>query len=233
MLQNNKIRPPSSIKFPILSIVFDKVRSLLGGDRFNNLYFSIQNAIESLKIPNPILLDYGCGNLSLAYHLKKNGCIKDFIGIDTYEKPFFSDIDTNLLYKNYLQIDKNVNFNLANNYDVCIMVDVLHHIDESERVKILKNIQENSDFLIIKDHLEHSLVSRYLLRLADFFGNYAYGVTIPKKYFTREAFLDLMLSAGYIEIQFFSDVKIHDGLFGFIIKKKYHFISILVKNDRY
>ena len=81
--------------------------------------------------------------------------------------------------------------------------------------------------MIIKDHFEFSVFSRQLLRLAYFFGNYAYGVKIPKRYFNQKTFNKLTTTVGYREIKLIKNVKIHDGFFDFILKSKYHFISIL------
>ena len=130
-----------------------------------------------------------------------------------------------LEYHNY----KNLN-NLSNfKSDVVILVDVLHHIGIDKSHLILKRLSKNSKTLIIKDHFEHGYFSRQLLRFIDFYANYAYGVTIPKKYFDYNSWKKTVKKTSLKEEYFEKKFQQHDGLFNLILNKRHHFISVLTK----
>ena len=83
--------------------------------------------------------------------------------------------------------------------------------------------------LIIKDHFEHGMISRQLLRFVDFYANYAYGVVIPKIYYSEKTWIKTIKLSKLKQLYFEKNFQQHDGLFNLILNKKHHFISVLKK----
>ena len=110
-----------------------------------------------------------------------------------------------------------------------LLVDVLHHIGVNESFKLLKKLSRYSKLIIIKDHFEHGHISRQLLRFVDFYANYAYGVVIPKIYYSEKTWIKTIKLSKLKQLYFEKNFQQHDGLFNLILNKKHHFISVLKK----
>ncbi len=117
-------------------------------------------------------------------------------------------------------------------YDLSICADVLHHVgvDNSREIeKILNFLKSNSDFILIKDHYEFSLISRQILRFMDFIGNYYNNVNIPKNYFTKNSYKNLIKKLNLISYKEITNYYYYLKIFLFFANPKFHFISILKK----
>ena len=208
-----------------LIFISDFIRKVSKGDRLT----SISNKVGSLiqkeaknKKKRITVLDFGCGSMEISKKIQHKKFIKKIIGLDVF--------DANYKYKK-LQYFKYKNFSNLKKFksDVVILVDVLHHMGVDKSYLVLKKLSQNSNAIIIKDHFEHGFFSRQLLRFVDFYANFAYGVTIPKKYFDiiswKKTVKKTKLKENYFEYNF----QQHVGLFNFILHKKHHFISVLKK----
>ena len=225
MKKNLSPRPPEKTPRPFLASLLSSIRKLTGGNRFENLYDATKSIILSLNVKNIRLLDYGCGTMSFSSRLKDDGLISEFIGMDIYAKPL--NIENEHKWENYIQIKSNGILKGLGKFDFALLIDVLHHAKEEDQEIILRELSLVSSLILVKDHFEYGLISRSLLRLADWYGNYAYGVSIPRKYFNKESWYKLVQSAGLIEAVIEKNIRVHDGIFGIIIRPKNHFISIL------
>ncbi len=140
-----------------------------------------------------------------------------------------------------LNSDKNIKFFHLNkldykkNYDIVIIIDVLHHIGlESTKdiKKILSKISNVTDYIIIKDHFEKNILSRVLLILMDFIGNFHNNVKIPKIYFKKDQFNNLINDLKLIEIKRIADIYYYKQIWLFFRNPDLQFISILkTKNE--
>jgi hypothetical protein len=225
-------RPQSLTSKVYLSKFLDLIRSVFGGSRLVNLLPEIETAINNfqpLQGSEIYLLDYGCGVMEIPIQLKKNGVIKDFIGADIYDAPVAeSSSDERWSHYRKLSNEKGAISELLNTFHLVTLIDVLHHvIDDKQKVKILRELSSVSSFILIKDHVEQGFLSRQLLRLADWFGNYSYDVTIPHRYFDQDSWNRLIEEANLQEIVIINKVNVHTGLFRFLIPPNNHFISIL------
>ena len=225
----NSMRDENQTPMVRLSLLLNFVRKILKGDRFSNLYQAISHEISIMGLVNPILLDYGCGLMNFSSRLKLDGTISEFIGMDIYPVPS-ATVDPDNLWANYRQITKVGMEELGRDFDIAMIVDVLHHAEERDHPRILQQLAKHCKFILVKDHFETGYVSRQLLRLADWYGNFAYGVSIPKRYFDLQSWANLVRSSGLVEVRLVKNVKVHEGLFGLLIPPKRHFISILVKD---
>ena len=227
---NNAMRGEQQTPKLKLSVLLNIFRNVVGGDRFGNLYAAISKEIKNLGIDSPVLLDYGCGIMNFSSRLKAEERIFDFVGMDIYPSPISSEVG-NELWMNYRQINKEGVASMGMKFDISIVVDVLHHANEKDHLEILNQLASCSEFILIKDHFEYSYLSRQLLRLADWYGNYAYGISIPRRYFSPKRWSSLVADSGLQELRLTNKVRVHDGLFGLIIPPRLHFISILVNKN--
>lgn len=114
-------------------------------------------------------------------------------------------------------------------FNFAICVDVLHHIRREEDVlALLTEAKRVSSHIVIKDHIEMGWPSRQLLRAMDFVGNYGYGVSIPKAYFSKDSYCDLIAKAGLQELAHIEGVSLYDGkLIAALGANRLQFISVL------
>ena len=133
------------------------------------------------------------------------------------------------LWKHYRQFNtKKIDFP-DDYFDVGLFSDVLHHIPESERLVVISEAARVCKYLIIKDHFEHGLVSRHILRMMDFVGNYGYGVSVPQRYFDNNSFVMLLQAANLHEISRRSEIDLygHLAFIKYLLRPNLQFISVL------
>lgn len=229
-IDQTSVRPEASTPRSLLAKLLNGTRTLLGGDRFENLYRSLADQIRSiddLRHAKIMLLDYGCGVMSFSERLLSDGVINSFIGVDIFPSPNSSDGAPVEKWINYRQIPDAGLDNSLGSFDLTIVNDVLHHANPDDRPEILRTLSMMSRFILVKDHFEYGHISRQLLRLAYWYGNYAYGVNVPDRYFDQKSWQDLIEKAGLKEVKLTTGVKVHHGMFGLLIPPRYHFISLL------
>ena len=190
--------------------------------RVNQLSTYFAEIIKSLNKDNKIvrLLDVGCGDMTIAKSIATKYEKIEFTCIDIY--PNIEDWD------NYFEFDgKNIPFD-DKEFDVTLFSDMLHH--DSDNIKsLLMEAKRVSKVIIIKDHFEYGLWSRKLLQTSDFIGNYGYGVSIPRHYFSKHSFSDLLDECKMMEIQRICPIQLYKNspIIKSIFKSKYQFISII------
>ena len=131
-------------------------------------------------------------------------------------------------YKNieFFNLD---NLSKSEKVDIVIISDVLHHIGFENSTKIesiLNDFSKISDYIIIKDHFEYSIFSRILLRFMDFIGNFADGVSIPKRYLKKEELKDIEKKLNLKKIDKIEKIKLYKFFFFPFNRNKYQFIRI-------
>lgn len=231
---NTRIEDPNAVRDeipdsglrPALARLLSGGRRWFGGDRFEGVSDALASAIGSLSDQLPesrCLLDFGCGNMAISGDLKRRGSVAEAWGVDTYQPPAGDD-----KYDRYTQISDATALPFGENqFDMTICVDVLHHIGVDEGAKVLRELARVSRYVVVKDHFEYGFFSRQLLRLADWYGNYAYGVNVPDRYFDKQSWAGIVSTAGLEEVSLACPVRVHKGLFGLILPPRNHFVSIL------
>jgi SAM-dependent methyltransferase len=190
--------------------------------RVNILSTLFVEVIRSLNTENRKvrLLDVGCGDMTIAKTLASKYKKLRFTCIDIY--PNIEDWD------NYFEFDgKNIPFD-DKEFDVTLFSDVLHH-DFDNIKSLLMEAKRVSNIILIKDHFEYGLWSRRILQVADFIGNYGYGVSIPKHYFSKQSFSDLLDECKMKEIRRICPIQLYknSALIKLLFKSKYQFLSII------
>ena len=188
------------------------------------------NIKENSKIK---FLDYGSGYNPALIKLIINKLSKKYenCNFEAYCYDFYTENHLKVLNK-----DKNIIFKKigdlddADQYDFCLVIDVLHHIgiDDDDKIsQLIKKLKLKSRFLIIKDHLQYSSFSNLLLIIMDFFSNYGDGTKIPKIYFNINTFEKLLIKSNLKEVKRINNKKYYKWYWPYINSEKFQFISIL------
>ena len=224
--ESNLMRSSVSSKNKLVNHFFFIIRKIGGGDRFSNLFPYIEKEVLYVKkkLKRKLhLLDYGCGKMDFSIILTKKKFIYKAICVDNYEW------QNEFINKNceYINISKNKTVFQKNQFDIAIIIDVLHHVGINQCYKELKKICNISKYVIIKDHYEYGYISRQILRLGDWFGNFGTDISIPKKYFTEFKWQIMIKKLKLNQIKIIKNVKQHKGLFSLILSSKHQFIAII------
>jgi hypothetical protein len=209
--------------------IFRKI--LLRDQREKNISLILIKLINELKPKNRIsILDYGSGYDPLLIKMIVNNlCISRYIKAECFDFYTSNQIqilnkEKNIIFRNLSTIKKN------KQYDFAIIIDVLHHIgiDNSKKIiKLIKNLKKKAKFLIIKDHFEWSSFSRLCLRFMDFIGNYHNNINIPKEYYSKEQFENLLKDNNLFVKKRITNVRYHSRIFFFLSNPRFHFIYII------
>ncbi|MEJ2884623.1 class I SAM-dependent methyltransferase [Pedobacter sp. GR22-6] len=173
-------------------------------------------------------LDIGCGDMKISSLISQKASQINFKCIDVFPKPE-NRIDIN--WDNYLQYDGVQIPYEQNSFDAAILVDVLHHC--TDITGTLNEARRITPYIIVKDHLEYGLVSRTLLQLMDFYGNWAYDVNVPKRYFSKESFEKLCKECGFKILSMQIGINLYKTLplIARITKPEWQFIAVLEREQ--
>ena len=202
------------------------IRYICGGDRLKRITKIIDELLKKKYLQKNRklkILDFGCGSMEISKKLKDKIYVGQIVGSDIFKHRYESN---RIVY-----VDNDKLFKKKEKFDIIFIVDVLHHIGVEDAHKIIRKLFKLSNNIIIKDHFEHSYLSRQLLRLVDFYANYGYGVNIPKKYFDKTSWKKTLIKSNCREIFHSKNFQQHDGLFNFILNKKHHFVSVIKSNE--
>ena len=137
----------------------------------------LANQLSSL-IPNgATLLDVGCGDGSISEQISRLRPDLTITGID-------------VLLRERTQIPvtlydgQTIPF-ADNSFDAVMFVDVLHHTEDHELLlREAKRVSRQA--IILKDHTRDGLFAGQTLRLMDWIGNAAHGVSLPYNYLSEQ-----------------------------------------------
>ena len=174
-------------------------------------------------------LDVGCGDMGIAEAIAEFDARIEWKCIDVHALPECLSRDEK--WKKYQQFDGNrIPFD-DGAFDVVLFCDVLHHADENA-VSLLVEAARVGSFVIVKDHFEYSLFSRFMLKVLDFLGNWGYGINLPRRYFTMKGFGSLSRSAGLVikRIDIGIDLYAHLPVIRWFSRPKWQFLAVLEKD---
>lgn len=220
----------------LIRIILKKFRRVILTDfREEQLSKYYANLISKNISSNTInILDFGSGHYpKIIFDLNKR---LRTLGFNTsiYCVDFYNDSELKVLNsesENILFINLNEFEKINNKFDLTIISDVLHHIGIENLVNE-KNLEQvlKSKFILIKDHFEYSLFTRYLLIFMDFIGNYKDFVTIPKKYFSQDTYSNFLKNNNLNIIDKVENIKLYSSFYFPMNLKKIQFIHLLKKN---
>lgn len=169
-------------------------------------------------------LDIGCGDMEMNALISEKLPNINWQCIDVFPKP----ASENPKWGKYTKFDGLTIPFESKRFKVAILSDVLHHAEDDMDI-LLKDTARTADIIIIKDHIEYGFVSRQLLRMMDFIGNWGYGVNVPKKYFTEKGFKGLCDRCGVTIAKMEIGIHLYDHLplIKKISKPKWQFLAVL------
>jgi hypothetical protein len=195
-------------------------RTELIANELTDMVSAVTNADTGYKC-----IDIGCGDMAVPEFIGEKLKNIQWKCLDLYPVPDES-LNTEKWQK-YQQFDgkvipfKNKEFNIA------FLVDVLHH---SENVHVLlEEAKRVADFVIIKEHYEYGFFSRLALKAMDLYGNWAYGVKVPGKYFSQSSFTTLCNNHGLqiVNQKIGIDLYNHLPVLNKVLDPRWQFIAVL------
>ena len=198
-------------------------------NRINKLAKVIGKTINDLfpsQIPTINLLDVGCGDMRLAEKIEMDCPHSKWTCTDIHELP--TELKQSEKWKKYIPFDGTRLPFADSSFDVVLFSDVLHHC-LPEAITLLQEARRVGRYIIVKDHFEHGVFSRQVLRLMDWVGNYGYGVSVPDQYFTKERFFLAADKAGFKVLKLHESLALYPVYLSPILRPNLQFLAVLDK----
>lgn len=205
-------------------------QKLSHGHRTSILAHLLGTIISGLPTKTQRCVDIGCGDMTIAEMVAKEASTSKWQCLDLYPLP--PDLSGNERWEKYLQFDGSTLPFGDQTKDVALFCDVLHHMPANTQERMLREAARVASYVVIKDHFEYGLWSRTWLRAMDFVGNWAYGVSVPKRYFDKASFADLTQSAGLKihSLQTGIDLYRHLPVVRQLLRSEWQFIAVMTRN---
>jgi SAM-dependent methyltransferase len=113
-------------------------------------------------------------------------------------------------------------------FDVCMLVDVLHHTGDI-RVLLRDASRVSRSFILIKDHLNENLLDNWTLRFMDWVGNRPHGVRLAYNYQSRGQWSAHFSECGLQEASWTTRIPLYARPFNLVACRGLHFVSLLRK----
>ena len=167
---------------------------------------------------NARVLDVGCGSGTLARTIMALRSDVSIEGIDVLVRPETEIPVTEFDGKTIPFADKQ--------FDVALIVDVLHHTDDPEVIMAeARRVSKNG--LVIKDHFRDGLLAETTLRFMDWFGNAAHGVRLPYNYLSRADWRRIWSKLGLRTDRMIDRIGLYPRPFTWLFDRNLHFIAHL------
>ena len=118
-------------------------------------------------------------------------------------------------------------------FDVCMFVDVLHHVGDSQGIlKLLSEARRVTRRLVlIKDHLSENWLDFRTLQFMDWVGNRPHGVVLPYNYQSRGQWDEYFKEAGLKVEDWQTKIPLYPPPFSALFGRKLHFVGVLEKTS--
>lgn len=113
-------------------------------------------------------------------------------------------------------------------FDVCLFVDVLHHTQDPT-VLLREATRVTRSFVLLKDHLDESILDNLTLRFMDWAGNRPHGVVLTYNYQNRKQWTEYFANCGLKEENWTSKVPLYPWPFSVVVGRGLHFVALLGK----
>ncbi len=116
-------------------------------------------------------------------------------------------------------------------FDVCVFVDVLHHVRESQGVVRLLSeaLRVTRRFVLIKDHLSENWLDCKTLKFMDWVGNRPHGVVLPYNYQSRVQWDRCFVETGLKVKDWQAEIPLYPWPFRAVFGRHLHFIALVEK----
>jgi SAM-dependent methyltransferase len=119
----------------------------------------------------------------------------------------------------------------AASFDVCMFVDVLHHVSDSQGIEKLLSeaCRVSRRYVLIKDHLCENRFDFTTLQFMDWVGNRPHGVILPYNYQSRDDWEKHFLATGLKAKEWQTNVPLYPFPFSALFGRELHYIGLLEK----
>jgi len=116
-------------------------------------------------------------------------------------------------------------------FDVCMFVDVLHHVRDSRGIERLLSeaCRVSRQFVLIKDHLCENYADFKTLQFMDWAGNRPHGVILPYNYQSRGQWDKHFLVTGLKVKEWQTKIPLYPFPFSALFGRQLHYIGLLEK----
>jgi len=166
------------------------------------------------------VLEVGCGDGRISQALMTHKPNLTFVGLEVVKRDICA-IDYKLYNGNTLPF-------ADQSFDYISFIDVLHHTTNAQEL-LTEARRVARKGIIIKDHYANNKVDFGLLALADWVGNWPYGVHLPFTYKSTEEWENLYATLALKPVQRHTKFKLHPLLLNTIYSSRVHFIVKLEK----
>jgi SAM-dependent methyltransferase len=178
------------------------------------------------KIPaDASVLDIGCGDGSIANLVTKFNPSVTVQGIE------FAPRGTCLI--DCKAFDGSSIPYAAGSFDVCMFVDVLHHVKDSRGIEKLLSeaCRVSRRYVLIKDHLSENRFDFLTLQFMDWVGNRPHGVVLPYNYQSRVEWEKHFLATGLKLKEWDTNIPLYPFPFSVLFGRELHYIGLLTKDS--
>src|SRR5271163_2203127 len=113
-------------------------------------------------------------------------------------------------------------------FDVCMLVDVLHHTS-GVSVLLREAARASRSNVLLKDHLSENAFDHATLRFMDWVGNRPHGVTLTYNYQSRAQWNGHFAACGLEVATFTTELPLYPAPFSALVGRDLHFVTLLKK----
>jgi len=114
-------------------------------------------------------------------------------------------------------------------FDVCMLVDVLHHTSDVS-VLLREAARASRNNVLLKDHLSENGFDHATLRFMDWVGNRPHGVALAYNYQSRAQWNAHFAACGLRVATFTTDLSLYPAPFTALVGRKLHFVALLQRS---
>jgi SAM-dependent methyltransferase len=169
-------------------------------------------------------LDVGCGDMTIAESIQATHPHIHWTCTDIHQLP--THLTEAAKWKKYRRFDGSTLPFADRTFDLVLFSDVLHHC-LPKAPALLREAGRVGRHVMVKDHFEHGWLSRSVLRLLDFAGNFGYGIPIPDRYFTKQTFATTAAQAGLESLQMNNHIILYPSCLSLVFPPHLQFLALL------
>lgn len=118
----------------------------------------------------------------------------------------------------------------VNTFDVCVLVDVLHHTRDVT-ILLKEAARVSRRLILLKDHLDQNIFDDIRLRLMDWVGNRPHGVVLPYNYQSEKRWRAHFATCAVQPLFWTDNVPLYSAPFSWLFGGSLHFIALLQKDS--
>ena len=166
------------------------------------------------------VLDIGCGDGKIANLIKQKNPSISIEGLEILPRP-----DCLIACKKFDGVSMPFqNFSI----DVCVLVDVLHHVLTAKEL-LQEACRVSRKYILIKDHLCENRLDFLTLKAMDWIGNRPHGIPLVNKYLSEAQWKKYFSACGLRIVHWTSQIPIYPFPLNKIAGLNLHFIALLEK----